>query len=510
MVDRRSRSIIRRVTLLVPAVLLASACTDTKIVEVERPFFTDPPAQAAGFLGYDEEVPKLTVCGNCHIGQQSGWVGTAHARAWTDLQNSSDAQEACQVCHTVSEKGNATSAAGGWVTTQDSRFHDVQCENCHGPGATHVANPDASQPLASLAVNPVEPSGGLIAAQANTDGCGECHGGAHEAIVETWSESPHAEVVESPAGNAACQQCHRGQQILEAWGENADYKEKNSPEHLAITCGVCHDPHSNANPGQLRFPVTTPAIEEHLCARCHNRRTAPSNAAHGLSPHAPESALLIGDAGWFPPNANIDQGQILGTHGTDRNPKLCATCHLPKLPVSDPLRPGVTIEATSHLFRPIPCIDAEGKPLPFGQDCDLAPPARSYKSCVAGGCHGTEQAAFSALTAATTRIQRAADELLSLLEQVDPGLEAPGGEIDDTNPTFTVAEGAFFNYNLATFGNAEFGTNTVVGSSVHNPFLTEALLIASIQAVEEEYGVQASLRVDWNAELRQAVQSSVR
>ena len=51
------------------------------------------------------------------------------------------------------------------------------------------------------------------------------------------------------------------------------------------------------------------------------------------------------------------------------------------------------------------------------------------------------------------------------------------------NPTFTVAEGAFFNYNLAIHGG------DVKGSAMHNPRLIPALLEASITAVEDEYGV---------------------
>ena len=58
-----------------------------------------------------------------------------------------------------------------------------------------------------------------------------------------------------------------------------------------------------------------------------------------------------------------------------------------------------------------------------------------------------------------------ATELLSLLQIVDPGLEEAGGEIDAGDPTFTVAEGSFFNYSLATFGD------DTRGASAHNPYL---------------------------------------
>jgi predicted CXXCH cytochrome family protein len=485
------------------AALFAGACTDTKIIEVERPFFEEPPAASGGVLGFDEAAVNLTVCGNCHVGQQSGWEETAHANAYDRL--GANPAESCQQCHAVTEHGNASEAQIGFASTHDPRYQDVQCESCHGPGATHVSNPDvdSSHPLASVQVHPVEVAGELSPAQVNTDGCAECHGDTHQPIVEQWSQSPHAEVVAVPASNPACQQCHRGQQTLVAWGETSDYKEKNSPEHLPVVCAVCHDVHDATNPAQLRFPVATPAIETNLCARCHNRRSEPELTST-RGPHAPQAPLLIGDAGWFPPGANIDPGQILGTHGTDRNPRLCATCHLPKFMIGDPLRPGSLVESTSHLFRPIPCLDAQGQPLPFGDECDLAPPARSYQACTGGACHATEQTAFSALTAALARTQLHSGQLLGQLTAVDPNLGTTGGEISAGDP-FTVADGAFFNYNLATFGS-----NSGRGSTVHNPFLVEALLIASIQAVQEEYGVAPSITADWDAELQRVIRRSVR
>ena len=73
--------------------------------------------------------------------------------------------------------------------------------------------------------------------------------------------------------------------------------------------------------------------------------------------------------------------------------------------------------------------------------------------------------------------------LLDLLEQVDPNLDEPGGEIDATVATFTVAEGGFFNYSLATHGG------TVYGSTTHNAPWMRALLDASIVAMQDEYGV---------------------
>lgn len=458
--------------LALAGAMVISACGDEeRIVIVEGPLFEDPPEGAAGFLGYDEQANSFTVCGNCHIGQQSQWEGTAHADAWEGLQASGHSQGFCEGCHTVSENGNPAETDVAWTSTADTRYHDVQCESCHGPGEGHLSNPDASQPTASLAVS-------LDA----TTGCAECHSGNHHPFIEDWSQSGHANVVGFAAAREECAACHRGQATLEAWGEDAEYQEKDSADPLPVVCAVCHDPHDATNPGQLRFPVETTSIENHLCARCHNRRTAPDpTSSHGLEPHSPESALLVGDAGWFPPNANIDQGSIRGTHGSDANPKLCATCHVQSYDITDAETGDFVFTSTGHLFTAIPCVDAQG--IPVAGDCPITTADRSFEGCTGSGCHGDATAAFSALTSGRTAIETAAADLLAQLETVDPNLDGAGGAIDAAESTFTVAEGAFFNYNLA------LKSGDGVASAAHNPFLTEALLLASQTAVENEYSV---------------------
>jgi len=99
-------------------------------------------------------------------------------------------------------------------------------------------------------------------------------------------------------------------------------------------------------------------------------------------------------------------------------------------------------------------------------------------------CHGNTTGPEALLkNKIENQIAPAAEELIALLEIVDPGLDDEGGEIDANNPTFTVAEGAFFNYHLALHGG------DYRGSATHNPRLIPALLEASIDAVEDEYGV---------------------
>src|SRR4026208_2574043 len=118
------------------------ACTDEKIVSQTLPPFNPPPDSVSGFLGYFTVADKQTTCGNCHVGVQAEWAATNHASAWANLQASGHASSSCSNCHTVSQLGNSVGHPAGYATVPDSAYHDVQCESCHGPGFTHVQNPD--------------------------------------------------------------------------------------------------------------------------------------------------------------------------------------------------------------------------------------------------------------------------------------------------------------------------------------------------------------------------------
>lgn len=450
----------------------AGGCVDEDTVYNDRPFGDDPPASAGGMLGYLQGQAGETTCAQCHATPSSTWATTAHADAWNGLQDSGHAQEFCEACHSVSELGNAETEPVGWTATADARYVDVQCESCHGPGATHVADPEANQPIPSLAVG-----------SDLTNGCGECHNGTHHPFVEQWEMSKHSEVIGFAAARPDCATCHRGQGTLLSWGVRSNYMERDSEEPLAVVCGVCHSMHDNTFEGQLRFPVNTQDVELHLCARCHNRRSVPdANDSHGLAPHSPETELLVGEAGWIPPGADLDYGAIVASHGTANNEKLCATCHVAMYTVTDQATGEFVFEAVGHTFQAIPCVDSEG--IPNGEtDCAIDTQARSFAGCVDSGCHSTEDGAAALLNFRGDFVAQQAAALLAQLEVVDPNLDEPGGEIDAGTSTFTVAEGAFFNYNLATH------LGDVYGSTTHNGPWIRALLDASIAAVEDEYGV---------------------
>ncbi|MFW6191848.1 MAG: cytochrome c3 family protein [Gemmatimonadota bacterium] len=478
-----------------------AACTDEEVVFRERPLFEDPPAGAAGFLGYTDQEAKLTVCGNCHIGMQSGWETTGHADAWAGLQESGHAQEFCEGCHTVNELGNATEEAGGWPATGNPRYQDVQCESCHGPGSTHIENPDGEKPLAS------------IAAGVDLDnGCGECHSGTHHPFVDQWAQSAHGNVTAFAAGRDGCNACHDGERAMSAkFGESSDFIEKNDGEFEQIVCATCHDPHGSGNTANLRAPLEASAGLSNLCVTCHARQGTPPSSR---GPHAAQGFLVLGEnAGWIPPSFEYDTARIVSTHGTAANDRLCATCHVDSFEVTDAETGEFQFQAVGHTFDAIPCLDSEGLPV-AGGECAVS--ERKFSACTGSGCHGTAEAARSAFVTTRGRINSLLDELWvdsdedNVIDASDQGLlpqvvaQGDPSELDVSDNTTTVAEGALWNAQLAhtrqrtRFGDGEafgvsFSAHKSSGEGVHNPFLLEALLTASIRAMEEEYGLSASI-----------------
>lgn len=442
--------------------------------------FPAPPSAAAGYVGYGTVGTQMTVCGNCHIDRQTEWLTTAHSHAWKDLIATGENPAPCAMCHSVNNNGNTAAGsdtAVGYRSTQAARYQDVQCESCHGPGLTHVTSPSiANHPLASLDVGSVSTT---------IKSCGQCHHGAHEPFEDEWSMSRHALVPTWKSGahpehNAACQSCHTGQGALVAWGVNTNYKEANfaGGDTLNITCGVCHDPHPvTLYSAQLRFPDSVPDLNTNLCMKCHNYGAGldPDTKVHG--PMAPEGPLLLGIAGWWPPNLQIPGGldTIVSTHGTTANPRLCATCHVNPFTVTDSSGKFV-LSVTGHLFEAAPCVNSQG--IPTG-DTICVTSQRTFAACAASGCHGNAAAAASAFTSEQTLIASLDTTLRSQLTTV---LTSTPAETASANPTFTVAQGSLFNAELAEFR----------GSFVHNPFLIQALLTASIEEMTAQYGVAAS------------------
>jgi hypothetical protein len=72
-------------------------------------------------------------CRPCHGAYLNAWAATKHARTFDKLAPADRDNPACVGCHVTGSP--EIKAAGGNAPS----FPAVQCEACHGPGATHVA-----------------------------------------------------------------------------------------------------------------------------------------------------------------------------------------------------------------------------------------------------------------------------------------------------------------------------------------------------------------------------------
>ena len=464
------------------------ACTNTEIVYRDREPFNEAPDAASGLLGYYNFGTKQTTCGNCHVGHQADWVETKHARASQAFASITPAPAAsCYSCHTVTERGNPLTGLVGWEAVQNDGYKDVQCESCHGPGTEHVKRPDdrTKWPLARIGMSQAEAS------------CGACHTSIHAPFAEEWGASGHSQVIASPAGNASCASCHEAKATLKAWGVTTNYVEIASTTLFPQTCAVCHNPHGSENTAQLRFPINTPDPEQNLCMKCHLRRGEPEPARS--TPHAPQGFVVLGTGGYRPAGVSIDTLIALTTHASSANPRLCAGCHVNSYDVTNPSTGSFVFHSTGHLFKPIPCLDGQGKPTAV-TTCAYQPPARTFKACTSSGCHATEAIAAGRLAGARFEIEALAAQIWVDTDgdktidaaPVDAGYLAiirRDRPTELTNTTaITPARGAEFN--VKTFGENRYD-NGDKSLGVHNPFLARALLSANIQELRTAYGLPA-------------------
>ncbi len=405
---------------VVAATLVSCSGSDDSSGDPSGPF-------AGGFLGLANVERNVTQCGECHEAQQANWENTAHAHAFETLARigQEGTEKSCARCHNISDLGNETTDASlGFVMDGNSHLRNVQCENCHGPGADHLA--DASnKPIPSLDVG-------------FDVGCGECHQAAHHPFVEEWLESAHSGSHLSAGGRVAsdpnCAHCHVTQSFIR-YVETDGVERVTTSNPLPITCVACHNPHGNGNKAQLREIEGQPIV----CGECHTSE----GAIIGDTPHHPQRDVLLGDTGHFFPGV-INPGPA--THGSiENNPDLCAGCHVVTTPF---MREGdLEIPAqVGHTFKPIPVTnEATGE--------------RNFDNCA--DCHQD----------AGTTLELFEDQAHELFEELETALDA----VPESQRETEAYLGALFNFELLEADASE---------GVHNPRLTIVLLRSSIEALE--------------------------
>ncbi len=281
-------------------------------------------------------------CKTCHAGKVNEWQKTPHASMLAvQLDGGSNPatshySEACVRCHSVgynigvANGGFADIQAklgwkfpslqsiqkgkGNWdaVPAELKNVSNIQCENCHGPAKEHVAN------------------GAPMAVSLDEGACNVCHnGGGHHVKGEELKYSAHGEkdakAWNYPTGpdHQDCVRCHSGAgyiSFLDAPTEKASWNNsKQTP-----SCAVCHDPHSDANPKQLRIvgkPVEVNGVTKDFglsatCTECHNARTTAADAAKGLFPHYSAAAEMLSNTGGVTYNqqvADSPHSMVVGT-----------------------------------------------------------------------------------------------------------------------------------------------------------------------------------------------------
>ena len=312
----------------------ASACTNTEIVEVPRAPFNPAPDSVAGFLGLYTVADNQTTCGNCHVNNQTEWSGTLHAGRLRDarlpIPVSSRSATAATRYHSSGTRTPLRACQGGWNAVADSVYHNVQCESCHGPGLTHVTNPNSLNiPLASVLIPWKNLETGAVEGGPKDQSCSACHSGTHEPFAEQWAQSAHSnlrnEVGEArPKRATSCgAACHRGDGAMAKLSGNAPTNYIGKGTAFPITCAVCHDPHNKTNSHQLRAPIDNPDVTANLCTSCHVRSAVatPSFTINSRGAHASQGAVYFGEgAGWIPPGFVFDPNNPVQTVARHRQP----------------------------------------------------------------------------------------------------------------------------------------------------------------------------------------------
>jgi hypothetical protein len=129
----------------------------------------EPAKGQAGYIG-------LEACSECHEEARAVWDKTKHAKAYETLEKDfKQFNLDCVSCHVT-----GYDKPGGSTVTHVDKLKAVQCENCHGPGSLHKADPKAK---------------GLIIGKPAISTCPTCH---HPPHVEGFDPQEKIKLILGP------------------------------------------------------------------------------------------------------------------------------------------------------------------------------------------------------------------------------------------------------------------------------------------------------------------------
>lgn len=488
-------------------------------------------------------------CETCHAAKATEWAKTPHALLFSEeMDNMVDGplgvkpgpagyithySETCTRCHATGWYPAPFNGAGGYWDAKaaakwtfptwkqiDAAFAktgpsnwaavpagvkavaNIGCETCHGPAKEHATQ------------------GAKVMATSYDSGvCNQCHGAAANhsrgwqlANSGHGDENAHAWEIAGP-GEQGCVRCHTPGGFA-TFLQNPTNQAAWDNEEGTLGCAGCHDPHSDANPYQLRivskpiaitFEVTKDVGLSAVCYECHNGRRSGEDFAAGKTtsyPHYSTAAELLSDTGGVTYGAtvpNSPHGMMVGaapipnpaysvTNTTVAQfmytppgvakgniPGSCVVCHM-VAGIGDAKDPNY-MKVGGHSFN---TVSPDGK-FDYGVSCKA--------------CHG-EVKDFNMKSKAdydgNGKTEGVQDEVKGLLGILWKGLEAKGvKKVDTGNPYATLpanadakVKNAWFNYR--TLYGVMWGTETGNGNegraaAMHNFKRTVALLQLSIK-----------------------------
>jgi len=418
----------------------------------------------------------------------NSWQKTLHSEIFKDNVNGADGAtyaSTCWGCHTAGYDTVASAANGGFddvakqlgwtppAVMQPGNWDampkalqnvaNIECENCHGPGSTHIA------------------SGGdprLISVSSGAGVCNQCHAAATHHIKGTeWGNSRHAIVTRDAAGTGrdACVGCHTGNGFI---SKQTGAATPNTA-YSAVTCETCHESHGDTAPTaaahQIRtlMPVTLAdgtvvnnGGNGQLCMNCHQSRqnaaiyaaNTPGSARFGPH-HGPQADMLQGTNGFtygkkIPSSAHSDV--VEGT---------CVNCHMQTVATTDP----AIGQAGGHTMKLKWAGNAKNAPEDLVGACQT--------------CHGSDLTAINFplmdydndgnIDGVQTEVQHLLDKLALMLPPVGQAKTTLTIDATWTQPQLEAA----YNY-LMVQGDGSLG--------IHNTAYTVGLLQASINDLKKQ------------------------